>query len=212
VARRLLNLELEDVVMGCLPLFHAFGMTCGLMAAMTTGATLALLPRFDPEQALKMIATERVTLFQGLPAMYSAMLAAADCVEVDVSSLRLCMSAGTAMPLDAIGRFEDRFGCIVLEGYGLSETSPVACFNRPNAVRKVGSVGTPIEGVQMRVVDEAGNEVPAGTLGEVQIRGHNVTKGYWNLPQATGAAIVDGWFSTGDIGRADADGYFYIVD
>jgi long-chain acyl-CoA synthetase len=211
-ARGPLNLGPDDVVMGCLPLFHAFGMTCGLGSAMSTGATLALLPRFDPGQALKMLAAERVTVFEGAPTTYSAMLAAANRVEADVSSLRLCISCGAAMPADTLRRFEDRFGCTVLEGYGLSETSPVACFNHPNAVRKVGSIGTPINGVQMRVVDEAGNELPAGTPGEVQIRGHNVMKGYWNLPEATGAAIVDGWLSTGDIGRVDDDGYFYIVD
>jgi long-chain acyl-CoA synthetase len=132
--------------------------------------------------------------------------------DLDVSSLRVCISGGAAMPVDVLRRFEERFGCIVLEGYGLSETSPAACFNHPDAERKVGSIGTPIDGVQMRVVDEQGNEAPTDTSGEIQVRGHNVMKGYWNLPEATAAAITDGWFSTGDIGRVDADGYFYIVD
>ena len=211
-ARNLLNLGPDDVVMGCLPLFHAFGMTCGLVSAISTGATLALLPRFDPARTLGLIAAERVTVFEGVPTMYAAMLGAAERYDVDVSSLRTCISGGAAMPVDVLRRFEERFGCIVLEGYGLSETSPVACFNHPDAVRKVGSIGTPISGVEMRVVDEAGNDAPTGTSGEVQIRGHNVMKGYWNLPEATAAAIVDGWFSTGDIGRVDDDGYFYIVD
>ena len=211
-ARNLLNLGPDDVVMGCLPLFHAFGMTCGLVSAISTGATLALLPRFDPAQTLGLIAAERVTVFEGVPTMYAAMLGAGERYDIDVSSLRTCISGGAAMPVDVLRRFEERFGCIVLEGYGLSETSPVACFNHPDAVRKVGSIGTPISGVEMRVVDEAGKETPTGASGEVQIRGHNVMKGYWNLPEATAAAIVDGWFATGDIGRVDEDGYFYIVD
>jgi long-chain acyl-CoA synthetase len=211
-ARSLLNLGPDDVVMGCLPLFHAFGMTCGLVSAISTGATLALLPRFDPAQTLGLIATERVTVFEGVPTMYAAMLGAADIYDVDVSSLRVCISGGAAMPVEVLRRFEERFDCIILEGYGLSETSPAACFNHPNAVRKVGSIGTPITGVEMRVVDETGYPVPAETSGEVQIRGHNIMKGYWQLPEATAASIVDGWFSTGDIGRMDSDGYFYIVD
>jgi long-chain acyl-CoA synthetase len=212
VARGLLDLGPADVVMGCLPLFHVFGMTCGLLAAMSTGATLALLPRFDPARVLELIAAERVTIFEGVPTMYVAMLAAAERSDVDASSLRVCVSGGAAMPVEVLRRFEDRFGCTVLEGYGLSETSPAASFNHPSAVRKVGSIGTPIDGVQMRVVDEDGNKVPVGTPGEIQVRGHNVMKGYWNLPEATAAAIKDGWFSTGDIGRVDEDGYYYIVD
>jgi long-chain acyl-CoA synthetase len=210
-ARSLLKLGPDDTVMGCLPLFHAFGMTCGLVAAVSSGATLALLPRFDADKALEMIAAERVTVFEGVPTMYAAMLQTAP-RDLDVSSLRVCISGGAAMPVDVLRRFEERFGCIVLEGYGLSETSPAACFNHPDAERKVGSIGTPIDGVQMRVVDEQGNEAPTDTSGEIQVRGHNVMKGYWNLPEATAAAITDGWFSTGDIGRVDADGYFYIVD
>jgi long-chain acyl-CoA synthetase len=211
-ARSLLDLGPDDVVLGCLPLFEAFGMTCGLLAAISTGATLALLPRFDPANALELIAAERVTVFQGAPFMYAAMLRTAPYHALDFGSLRVCISGGAAMPADVLRRFEDRFGCTVLEGYGLAETSPAACFNHPGAVRKSGSIGTPIDGVQMRVVDEYGTEVPAGTVGEIQIRGHNVMKGYWNLPQATAAAINDGWFATGDIGRIDGEGYFFIVN
>ena len=212
VAGSLLGLSPDDVVMGCLPLFHVFGMTCGLLAAMSVGATLALLPRFDPAEALRMIAAERVTVFEGVPTMYVAMLAAADRCDVDVSTLRVCVSGGAAMPVEVLRAFEDRFGCAVLEGYGLSETSPAVCFNHPDRVRKVGSIGTPIDGVQVRVVDDDGNDVPVGTPGEIQVRGHNVMKGYWNLPDATEAAIKDGWFCTGDIGRVDDDGFYYIVD
>jgi long-chain acyl-CoA synthetase len=212
VAGSLLKLAPDDVVMGSLPLFHVFGMTCGLLAATSAGATLALLPRFDPGEALKTIAAERVTVFEGVPTMYVAMLAAAERNDVDVSSLRVCVSGGAAMPAEVLRAFEDRFGCTVLEGYGLSETSPAVCFNRLDRVRKVGSIGTPIDGVEMRIVDDDGNDLPLGTAGEIQVRGHNVMKGYWNLPDATEAAIKDGWFCTGDVGRVDEDGFYYVVD
>ncbi|MDR3655823.1 MAG: AMP-binding protein [Mycobacterium sp.] len=211
IARRLLNIGPDDVVLGCLPLFHAFGMTCGLGAAISTGATLALLPTFDPGKALQMIAAERVTVFEGLPPMYPAILAASPGHDPNFGSLRVCISAGAAMPVEVLRRFEGKLDCTVLEGYGLPETSGPACFNHPAALRKVGSIGTPIDGVQMRVIDEHATEVPIGTPGEIQVRGHNVLKGYWNLPEATADAFVDGWFSTGDIGRVDEDGYFFIV-
>jgi len=211
IARRLLNIGPDDVVLGCLPLFHAFGMTCGLGAAISTGATLALLPKFDPGKALQMIAAERVTVFEGLPPMYPAILAASPGHDPNFGSLRVCISAGAAMPVEVLRRFEGKLDCTVLEGYGLPETSGPACFNHPAALRKVGSIGTPIDGVQMRVIDEHATEVPIGTPGEIQVRGHNVLKGYWNLPEATADAFVDGWFSTGDIGRVDEDGYFFIV-
>jgi long-chain acyl-CoA synthetase len=211
IARRLLSMGPDDVVMVCLPLSHAFGMTCGLAATVSTGATLVLLPTFDPDIALEMFAAEQVTIFEGLPFMYAAMLAATVGHEPDFGSLRACISAGATMPAEILRRFEETFECTVLEGYGLSETSGPACFNRPAALRKVGSFGTPIEGVQMRVVDEHAAEVPTGAPGEIQVRGHNVMKGYWHLPEATANAVVDGWFSTGDCGRVDEDGDFFIV-
>jgi long-chain acyl-CoA synthetase len=213
VASRLIDLGPTDVVMGCLPLFHAFGMTCGLNATMSSGATLALLARFTPTAALDTIAAAKVTVFEGVPTMYAAILGTADSVgEVNTESLRVCTSGGAALPVDVLHRFESRFGCIVLEGYGLSETSPVASFNHPHTERKAGSIGTPIDGVQMRIVDDAGVPVVPGTAGEIQVKGHNVMKGYWGLPAATSTAIVDGWFSTGDIGRLDDDGFYYVVD
>jgi long-chain acyl-CoA synthetase len=130
-----------------------------------------------------------------------------------VSALRLSVSGGAAMPVEVLRQFEDAFDCIVLEGYGLSETSPVASFNHPDRERKPGSIGTPIRGVEMRVVDASGAELPQGEVGEIAIRGHNIMKGYWNKPEATAEAVsADGWFRTGDIGRVDEDGYFYIVD
>jgi long-chain acyl-CoA synthetase len=211
IARTLLNIGPDDVMLGSLPLFHAFGMTCGLLAAISTGATLALLPRFEPGRALEMVAAERVTVFEGLSSAFSALLGATAGHDHHFGSLRMCISPGAAMPRDVLRQFEGKFDCTVLEGYGMPETSGPACFNHPAALRKFGSIGTPIDGVRMRIVDEHATEVPTGTPGEIQVRGHNVMKGYWNLPEATAAAFVDGWFSTGDIGRVDEDGYFFIV-
>jgi long-chain acyl-CoA synthetase len=211
-ARTLLKNSSGDVMMGCLPLFHVFGLTCGLNGTMAVGGTLTLLPRFDPGKALQIIERDRVTIFEGVPTMYSAMLHHQADPRPGTSSLRLCISGGAAMPVEVLRNFEREFDCIILEGYGLSETSPVASFNHPDKVRKPGSVGTPVEGVEMRLVDGDGNDVPPGEVGEIAIRGHNVMKGYWGKPEATAEAIPDGWFRTGDMGRVDEDGYYYIVD
>jgi long-chain acyl-CoA synthetase len=211
IARSLLNIGPDDVVLGCLPTFHAFGMTYGLGAVISSGATLALLPRFDSGGALEMLAAEGVTVFEGAPAMYAALLRIVAGHDLDFGSLRLCISLGAAMPTEELRRFEDEFDCVVLEGYGLPETSGVACSNHPHAIRKPGSIGTPVDGVRMRVVDDHGTQVPTGTPGEIQVRGHNVMKGYWNSVASGTDAVVDEWFSTGDIGRVDEDGYFFLV-
>jgi long-chain acyl-CoA synthetase len=202
----------DDVIMGCLPLFHVFGLTCALNAGVLAGACLTLLPRFDGAKALSIIERDRVTVFEGVPTMFAAMLHQADRDRYDVSSLRLCISGGSAMPVEVMRGFEEAFGCIVLEGYGLSETSPVASFNHPHAERKPGTIGTAIRGVEMRLVDDAGGDVPTGEVGEIAIRGENVMKGYWGKPEETAKAIPDGWFRTGDLARQDEDGYFAIVD
>jgi len=212
-AADLFQLGPDDLIFGGLPLFHAFGQTCTLNAAIMTGASLTVLPRFDAAKALGILADQRVTIFAGVPTMFSALLHVPDRSDYDVSALRLCISGGAAMPVEVLRQFEDAFDCIVLEGYGLSETSPVASFNHPGRERKPGSIGTPIRGVEMRVVDASGAEVPQGEVGEIAIRGHNIMKGYLNRPDATAEAVsADGWFRTGDIGRVDEDGYYYIVD
>jgi long-chain acyl-CoA synthetase len=212
-ASALFEISAADVVLGALPLFHSFGQTCGLNCAVRAGACLTLIPRFDAGKALGIVERDRVTVFEGVPTMYAAMLAHPERERFDVSSLRLCASGGAAMPLEVMRGFEAAFGCIVLEGYGLSETSPVASFNHPDRERKPGSIGTPIDGVEMRVVDEKRNEVPRGEVGEIAIRGHNVMKAYWHRPDATAEAVdADGWFYSGDMARIDDDGYFFIVD
>jgi long-chain acyl-CoA synthetase len=212
VAADLVQVGFQDVIFGGLPLFHSFGQTCGLNTAVRVGACLTLVSRFTPEKALHVMARDRVTIFEGVPTMYVALLAAADRDEYDLSALRVCVSGGAALPVEVLRGFEAEFGCMILEGYGLSETSPVASFNHPDRVRKPGSIGTPIRGVRMRVVDENGAEVAPGTVGEIAIRGENLMKGYWGRADATAEAIPDGWFRTGDLGRTDGDGFFYIVD
>jgi long-chain acyl-CoA synthetase len=202
----------DAVTLGALPLFHSFGQTCGLNATVRAGGCLTLVPRFDAGTALEVIQRDRVTVFQGVPTMYGALLNHPGRERFDVSRLRLCVSGGAAMPVEVMRGFEEAFGCTILEGYGLSETSPIASFNHPHRERKPGSIGTPVEGVQMKVVGEDGGELAAGEVGEIAIRGHNVMKGYWRRPEATVDAIRGGWFHSGDLARIDEDGYFFIVD
>ena len=202
----MLRLTPGDVILGALPLFHAFGQTAGLNATLAAGGCLTLIPRFSPAKALSIIERDRVTFFEGVPTMFAAMLHSNE--RPDTTSLRLCVSGGAAMPVEVMRGFEDTFDCMVLEGYGLSETSPVASFNHPDRERKPGSIGTPVAGVEMKLVEP--NE---DGVGEIAIRGHNVMKGYWNRPDATAAATdADGWFHTGDLARVDDEGDYFIVD
>jgi long-chain acyl-CoA synthetase len=209
----LFGLDERAVTLGALPFFHAFGQTCALNATVSVGGCLTLIPRFDGGKALEILERDRVTVFEGVPTMYAAMLHDPRADETDTSALEVCVSGGAAMPVEIMRAFEQKFGCQILEGYGLSETSPVASFNRRDRERKPGSIGLPIDGVEMRVIDDDGNEVPQDDVGEVAIRGHNIMKGYWRREEATAEAIdADGWFKTGDIAKVDEDGYFFIVD
>ncbi|HEX8959820.1 MAG TPA: long-chain fatty acid--CoA ligase [Solirubrobacterales bacterium] len=201
-----------DVVLGALPLFHSFGQSVAMNASLRVGACLTLVPKFDPGAALETMQRDRVTHFYGVPTMFGALLHHPERGRFDTSALRTCITGGASMPVKVLRGFERAFGCIVLEGYGLSETSPVASSNHPGRERKPGSIGTPIEGVEMRVVDEDDKPVAQGEVGEIVIRGHNVMKGYWRRPDATAEAMRGGWFHSGDLARTDEDGYFYIVD
>ena len=212
VASALFEYDSDDVIFGGLPLFHSFGQTCALNCGILRGCTVTLLPRFEPAKALEIIARDKVTVFLGVPTMYAAMLHDGSADSADTSTLKLCGSGGAAMPVEVMRAFEEKFSCKILEGYGLSETSPVASFNHPDKERKPGSIGTPIEGVEMKVVDEDGKEVAQGEVGEIVIKGHNVMKGYWKKPDATAESIKDGWFYSGDMANVDEDGYFFIVD
>ncbi|MEO6880503.1 MAG: long-chain fatty acid--CoA ligase [Mycobacteriaceae bacterium] len=211
-AETLVELTETDVVMGCLPLFHVFGLTCGLNASILKGSCLTLIPRFDADKALEMVSRDHVTVFEGVPTMYAGMLHAESADSADMSSLRTCISGGSAMPVEVMKNFEKKFDCVVLEGYGLSETSPVASFNQPGQERKPGSIGTEVRGVEMKVVGDDDTDVARGEVGEIVIRGENVMKGYWGREQDTAEAIKDGWFHTGDLAKIDEDGYFFIVD
>jgi long-chain acyl-CoA synthetase len=212
VSRDLFEITEGMVMLGALPLFHTFGQTCCMNVSISAGATLSLIPRFDPDKALEIIQRDKVTIFEGVPTMYGAMLHTPNREKYDTSTLEVCASGGSAMPVELLKGFQEAFNCKVLEGYGLSETSPVASFNHLDKEQKPGSIGTPIEGVEMKVVDENDQDLAPGEVGEIVIRGHNVMKGYLNRPEATAEALRGGWFHSGDMARVDADGYFFIVD
>ncbi|HEY7779884.1 MAG TPA: long-chain fatty acid--CoA ligase [Ktedonobacterales bacterium] len=206
----------RNVGLMVLPLFHVFGMTVVLNAILHMGGTLVLLARFEPAAALETIVRERVTFFSGVPTMYWGLLNHAQTTGADTKALadhlRLCISGGSALPVELLRNFESAFGVEILEGYGLSETSPVVCFNQLGFERKPGSIGRPVFGTEMRVVDDNDQDVPTGQPGEIVIRGHSVMNGYYKRPEATAEAMRGGWFHTGDIAYQDADGYFFIVD
>lgn len=208
-------LETTDIgaataALGALPLSHSFGQTWLLNATLGAGGSVSLLQRFEPGRALATIAEHRISFFAGVPTMFAQLLDAP--AESEVGSLELCVSGGAAMPREVMRAFEDRFGCEVREGYGLSETSPLVALNPPGRARRPGSVGVPIPGVEVKVLGDDGAELEARQVGEVLVRGHNVTKGYWNRPHDTAAAISeDGWFRTGDAGYVDPDGYLFIA-
>ncbi len=199
-----------------LPLFHSFGQTVCQNGPFAYGGTVVMLPRFEPQAALQLMLKENITFFAGVPTMYWGLLGALE-EGVDVSAikehLRVAAAGGSALPVEVHKEFEKRFGVTILEGYGLSETSPVASFSQPDAPARPGSIGVPVEGVEMKLIDPQWNEItdPDG-VGEIAIKGHNVMKGYYKRPEATAEAIKDGWFRTGDLARKDEDGWYYIVD
>ena len=211
-ADKLLAMHEDDVAIAVLPLFHIFGQTCVMNATIYRGGTMALVPRFEPEAALEAIQGAGVTIFSGVPTMYQYLLRYPGLDRYDTSSLRIGVSGGASMPVEVMKAVEERFGIVILEGYGLSETSPTATFNRSVEERKVGSIGLPIWGTEAKVVDGDDREVPSGERGELALRGHHIMKGYLNRPEATAEAMRNGWFHTGDIATMDEDGYFYIVD
>jgi long-chain acyl-CoA synthetase len=199
-----------------LPLFHSFGSTVNMNAGFATASTLVLLPRFDAEAAVKLLEKENVTFFAGVPTMYWGLLNALT-ADVDVEriarNMRRAVSGGSSLPVEIIREVKKRFGVTILEGYGLSETSPVATFSDPNGEPRPGSIGIPIWGVELKLIDELWNTVDGvDEIGEIAIRGHNIMRGYYNRPEATAEVMRDGWFRSGDLGRRDKDGFYYIVD
>ncbi|MCB0914805.1 MAG: long-chain fatty acid--CoA ligase [Actinobacteria bacterium] len=212
ISTRLIDASPDDVIFGGLPLFHSFGQTVGMNAGILAGATMTLVPRFEPTKALEVLQRDQVTIMLGVPTMYIALLQHPDKDEFDLSSLRVCASGGASLPVEVLKGFEQAFGAVILEGYGLSETSPVASFNHADRGRKAGSIGQPVDGVEFRLIDNEWNDVAEGEIGEIAIKGHNVMKGYLGNPEATEWAIRDGWFRSGDLARRDADGFYFIVD
>ncbi len=215
-AGRLSAMTQDDVSLVTLPMFHCYAQTVQLNAGLYYGSTLVLLERFDPDLVLQSMQDHAVTLFCGVPTMYWALLNHDSADQYDLkkisSNLRLGCSGGAPIPVEVIREVEAKYQFQILEGYGLSETSAMATFNQLHVPRKVGSVGLPVWGVEIRVVDEDMNELPAGEKGEVVIRGHSVMQGYFNRPELNEDVFRGGWFHTGDVGQMDEDGYLYIVD
>jgi len=213
---QMFNIVSGDVALTVLPLFHSFGQVVLMNATMCAGAANVLLPRFDPDAVLSAMQNEKVSVFAGVPTMYWALLNHPKADQYDLAAiaqnLRAGISGGASLPVEMLRKFEAKFKVPILEGYGLSETSPVASFNHLDRERKPGSIGTPIWGVEMKIVDHNDVDLPVGEPGEIVIRGHNIMKGYYKRPFVNHEVMRGGWFHTGDVGKMDEDGYFYIVD
>lgn len=207
-----LQMSEEDRVITALPMFHVFCLTVALNAPLMMGATILIAPKFSPKGIFGLSRLHKPTVFAGVPTMYNFLYQYPDGDPDDLSSLRLCISGGASMPVALLKNFEQKFNVMISEGYGLSEASPVTCFNPLDRPRKPGSIGTSIMSIKNKVVNELGEEVPPGQVGELIVNGPNVMKGYYNMEEETQAAIRDGWLYTGDLARMDEEGYFYIVD
>jgi len=212
--------EDPDTYLAVLPLFHIFGQTVIQNGAILYGGTIVYLPRFEPEAALNLLLKEKITFFAGVPTMYWGLLqaleAAGDSVDVETiaKNMRTAASGGAALPAELHREFEEKFGIVIQEGYGLSETSPVASFGVRGEKVRVGSIGKPVQGVEMKLINDDWSDVPDDpeAIGEIAIKGHGIMKGYYKRPAATAEAIRGEWFRTGDLARKDEDGYYYIVD
>jgi len=205
----------EDIQLIVLPLFHIFALTVLMVAGVYRGTESILLPRFDAEAVFGLMQKHGVTIFAGVPTMYWGLLNYKG-DQFDYKSiaekLRVCASGGASLPVQVMKEFEERFKVPIIEGYGMSEGSPVVTFNQLNVGRKPGSIGTPVWGVEVKIVDENDQEVPVGEKGELLYRGHNVMKGYYKRPEANAQTLRGGWMHSGDVAIKDEDGFFYIVD
>ncbi|TFD99241.1 fatty acid--CoA ligase family protein [Jeotgalibacillus salarius] len=207
-----LNITGEDRVVTTLPMFHVFALTVVLNAPLINGGTLLIVPRFSPKDVFDVVEKYKATVFAGVPTMYNFLLQYPEANSNSFESVRLCISGGASMPVALLENFEQKFNVRVSEGYGLSEASPVTCFNPLDRDRKAGSIGTSITNVDNKVVNELGEELPPGEVGELIVKGPNVMKGYYKMPEETEVTIRDGWLFTGDLAKKDDEGYFYIVD
>lgn len=207
-----LEMTSDDRVVATLPVFHVFALTVVVNAPLLRGATVLLVPQFSPAEVFKTIREQKATIFAGVPTMYNFLYQYEEGNPEDYASIRLSISGGASLPVSLLENFEKKFNTRISEGYGLSEASPVTCFNPLDRERVPGSIGTSIVNVENKVVDENGNEVPRGEVGELIVRGPNVMKGYYKMPEETAKTIKDGWLYTGDLAKQDENGYFYIVD
>jgi long-chain acyl-CoA synthetase len=207
-----LKLSHDDRVITALPMFHAFCLTVALNAPLLSGATMLIVPKFSPKEIFRLAKEYSATVFAGVPTMYNFLFQYPDGNPEDLQSFRLCISGGASLPVALLKSFEKKFNVVVSEGYGLSEASPVTCFNPLDRPRKPGSIGTSILNVKNKVVNELGEDAAVGEVGELIVQGPNVMKGYYKMPEETAAAIKNGWLYTGDLARMDEDGYLYIVD
>ncbi|MDQ0198125.1 fatty acid--CoA ligase family protein [Neobacillus ginsengisoli] len=207
-----LKINDQDRVITALPMFHVFCLTVALNAPLMNGATMLIVPKFSPKEIFGLGIEYKPTVFAGVPTMYNFLFQYPEGKPEDLQTLRLCISGGASMPVALLKNFEKKFNVVVSEGYGLSEASPVTCFNPLDRPRKPGSIGTSILHVENKIVNEVGVEVPVGEVGELIVRGPNVMKGYYKMPEESSATIREEWLYTGDLAKVDADGYFYIVD
>ncbi|RKF18023.1 long-chain fatty acid--CoA ligase [Alginatibacterium sediminis] len=214
-SQHLMRLSCDDVALVTLPLFHSFGQTVLMNAAILSGSSMVLVPKFDPTAVLTLLDQHGVTVFAGVPTMYIALISAAaqsESIAQIRQNMRLGISGGASLAVEVLEQFESIFDVPILEGYGLSETAPVASFNYPDRPRIAGSVGQAVCGAMIKTVDSDGKTCAANEKGEVLIKGPNVMKGYYKRPEATELALAGGWFHSGDIGRIDEHGNLYIVD
>ena len=202
----------EEVMLGVLPFFHVYGMTVSMNFGLALGAKLVLLPRFQIKQVVEAIERHRVTLFPGVPTMYVAFNTFPGIEKRNIRSIKVCISGAAPLPVEVQEEFERLTGAKLVEGYGLTEASPVTHCNPVFGERKIGSIGLPLPSVEAKVVSPEGQDLGVGEVGELAVKGPNVMKGYWQRPEETAAVLVDGWLLTGDIARMDEDGFFYIVD
>ncbi|MRX73546.1 long-chain-fatty-acid--CoA ligase [Bacillus lacus] len=207
-----LKMSKDDRVIAALPMFHVFCLTVSLNAPLMTGASLLIVPKFSPAEIFRLSKEYEATVFAGVPTMYNFLLQYPDGNPEDFTSLRLCISGGASMPVALLKGFEQKFKVVISEGYGLSEASPVTCFNPLDSPRKPGSIGKSIVNVENKIVNELGDELPPGEVGELIVRGPNVMAGYYKMPEETDHTIRNGWLYTGDLAKVDDEGYFYIVD
>jgi long-chain acyl-CoA synthetase len=205
------NATEKDRGLAVIPLFHAFGAVANMLAAIRIGAGIVLMDRFTMEAILGSVEKDKVTYIAAVPRLFLGMVMYPETEKYDLSSLNFCLTGGSTMPPDFIPMFEDKFRCILREGYGLTEASPVCSVGRREMVHKPGSIGTVIPGVEAKAVDDGGNEVPRGEIGELVIRGVNVMKGYYKNEEATGQVIRNGWLYTSDLAKIDEDGYIFLT-